>query len=131
MGAKSPLLWDKGQVDSLLAGSPVVNMVKERLKVLPIILRFSFPPFFCCACQSSRPSLVKECLNVLPLFSVFLSLFFPFPVLIWSNALAAQTDTGHSNCVCAVHMTAALQHCLSYLSGDPSHSDPCNNNVAG
>lgn len=32
MGAKSPLLWDKGQVDSLLAGSPVVNMVKERLK---------------------------------------------------------------------------------------------------
>ena len=33
MGAKSPLLWDKGQVDALLAGSPVVNMVKERLKV--------------------------------------------------------------------------------------------------
>ena len=37
MGAKSPLLWDKGQVDSLLAGSPVVNMVKERLKVLPFL----------------------------------------------------------------------------------------------
>ena len=35
MGAKSPLLWDKGQVDSLLAGSPVVSMVKERLKVRP------------------------------------------------------------------------------------------------
>ena len=34
MGAKSPLLWDKGQVDHLLAGSPVVNMVKDRLKVL-------------------------------------------------------------------------------------------------
>ena len=33
MGAKSPLLWDKGQVDHLLAGSPVVNMVKDRLKV--------------------------------------------------------------------------------------------------
>ena len=33
MGAKSPLLWDKGQVESLLVGSPVVNMVKERLKV--------------------------------------------------------------------------------------------------
>ncbi len=33
MGAKSPLLWEAGQVDSLLAGSPVVNMVKDRLKV--------------------------------------------------------------------------------------------------
>eukprot|EP00891_Asterochloris_glomerata_P000308 jgi/Astpho2/308/fgenesh1_pg.00010_%23_65_t len=31
-GAKSPLLWDAGQVDSLLEGSPVVGMVKERLK---------------------------------------------------------------------------------------------------
>lgn len=34
MGAKSPLLWDKGQVDHLLAGSPVVNMVKDRLKAI-------------------------------------------------------------------------------------------------
>ena len=33
MGAKSPLLWEEGQVESLLAGSPVVNMVKDRLKV--------------------------------------------------------------------------------------------------
>ncbi|DBA98606.1 TPA: hypothetical protein ACH3X1_014399 [Trebouxia sp. C0004] len=32
MGAKSPLLWEEGQVESLLAGSPVVNMVKDRLK---------------------------------------------------------------------------------------------------
>lgn len=34
MGAKSPLLWDEGQVERLLAGSPVVNMVRDRLKVL-------------------------------------------------------------------------------------------------
>lgn len=32
MGAKSPLLWDQGQVETLLAGSPVVQMVKNRLK---------------------------------------------------------------------------------------------------
>lgn len=42
MGAKSPLLWDKGQVDNLLAGSPVVNMVKERLKVLFCPCTFAF-----------------------------------------------------------------------------------------
>lgn len=34
MGAKSPLLWDEGQVETLLAGSPVVQMVKNRLKVV-------------------------------------------------------------------------------------------------
>ena len=33
MGAKSPLLWDEGQVETLLAGSPVVDMVKKRLQV--------------------------------------------------------------------------------------------------
>lgn len=33
MGAKSPLLWDEGQVETLLAGSPVVDMVKTRLQV--------------------------------------------------------------------------------------------------
>ena len=37
MGAKSPLLWDEGQVERLLAGSPVVNMVRDRLKVLLFI----------------------------------------------------------------------------------------------
>ena len=38
MGAKSPLLWDEGQVERLLAGSPVVNMVRDRLKVLLFII---------------------------------------------------------------------------------------------
>lgn len=33
MGAKSPLLWDEGQVDEYLAGSPLVAEIKERLKV--------------------------------------------------------------------------------------------------
>lgn len=33
MGAKSPLLWDEGQVDEYLAGSPLVGEIKERLKV--------------------------------------------------------------------------------------------------
>lgn len=33
MGAKSPLLWDEGQAEALLEGSPVVNMIKERLQV--------------------------------------------------------------------------------------------------
>ncbi|BDA45553.1 probable actin-histidine N-methyltransferase [Coccomyxa sp. Obi] len=32
MGAKSPLLWDEGQVDEYLAGSPLVAEIKERLK---------------------------------------------------------------------------------------------------
>ena len=31
-GAKSPLLWDEGQVETLLAGSPLVAQVKERLQ---------------------------------------------------------------------------------------------------
>lgn len=31
-GAKSPLLWEPGQVDDLLAGSPVVGQIKERLR---------------------------------------------------------------------------------------------------
>lgn len=30
-GAKSPLLWDEGQVEDLLAGSPVVGQIQERL----------------------------------------------------------------------------------------------------
>ena len=30
-GAKSPLLWEPGQVDNYLAGSPVIAQVKERL----------------------------------------------------------------------------------------------------
>ena len=51
MGAKSPLLWDKGQVDSLLAGSPVVNMVKERLKVLSCLPCCPFHLFPLAACQ--------------------------------------------------------------------------------
>lgn len=33
MAAKSPLLWEPGQADALLAGSPVVEDVKERLRV--------------------------------------------------------------------------------------------------
>ena len=33
-GAKSPLLWDEGQVDEFLQGSPVVKDVATRLKVL-------------------------------------------------------------------------------------------------
>jgi hypothetical protein len=48
-GAKSPLLWEAGQVDELLAGSPVVAEIKERLKVrLP-------PPR--CACPAPVPRL--------------------------------------------------------------------------
>jgi len=31
-GAKSPLLWGEGEVDELLAGSPVVGQIKERLR---------------------------------------------------------------------------------------------------
>ena len=72
MGAKSPLLWDKGQVDSLLAGSPVVNMVKERLKVLP------FLPF----CFAALSALCPCCLFPLMLFLPFppcsLSTLLPF-----------------------------------------------------
>jgi len=30
-GAKTPLLWDEGQVEEYLAGSPVVGQIKERL----------------------------------------------------------------------------------------------------
>lgn len=33
MGAKSPLLWDDGQVEDYLAGSPLVAEIKERLEV--------------------------------------------------------------------------------------------------
>jgi hypothetical protein len=33
MGAKSPLLWEDGQVEEYLAGSPLVAEIKERLKV--------------------------------------------------------------------------------------------------
>ncbi|KAK9830198.1 hypothetical protein WJX72_010243 [[Myrmecia] bisecta] len=32
LGAKTPLLWDDGEVERFLAGSPVVALVKERLK---------------------------------------------------------------------------------------------------
>jgi len=32
-GAKSPLLWDEGQVAALLQGSPIVAEVAERLHV--------------------------------------------------------------------------------------------------
>ena len=32
-GAKSPLLWEEGQVEELLAGSPVVGEIQERLRV--------------------------------------------------------------------------------------------------
>lgn len=31
-GAKSPLLWEEGQAEELLAGSPVIGQIKERLK---------------------------------------------------------------------------------------------------
>ena len=31
-GAKSPLIWEEGQADTLLAGSPVVGQIKERLQ---------------------------------------------------------------------------------------------------
>ncbi|KAI7838734.1 hypothetical protein COHA_007530 [Chlorella ohadii] len=31
-GAKSPLLWEEGQVEELLAGSPVVGEIQERLR---------------------------------------------------------------------------------------------------
>ena len=31
-GAKSPLLWEEGQAESLLAGSPVIGQIKERIK---------------------------------------------------------------------------------------------------
>ena len=34
-GAKSPLLWDEGQVEALLQGSPIVAEVAERLHVRP------------------------------------------------------------------------------------------------
>lgn len=74
MGAKSPLLWDKGQVDSLLAGSPVVNMVKERLKVLP------FLP--CClsalwlSCLSALLPLLHLSLDALSAFLTLLPVYF-------------------------------------------------------
>ena len=29
---KSPLLWEEGQAESLLAGSPVIGQIKERIK---------------------------------------------------------------------------------------------------
>ena len=51
-GAKSPLLWDEGQVEALLQGSPIVAEVAERLHVRPYSL-FSNPipsPY----CQGSR-----------------------------------------------------------------------------
>ena len=32
-GAKSPLLWDPGQAEHLLAGSPVVQEIQARLAV--------------------------------------------------------------------------------------------------
>ena len=48
MGAKSPLLWDKGQVENLLAGSPVVNMVKDRLKVISAHGPNCVPSDACC-----------------------------------------------------------------------------------
>lgn len=31
-GAKSPLLWEEGEAETLLAGSPVIGQIKERLK---------------------------------------------------------------------------------------------------
>ena len=36
LGAKSPLLWDEGQVEEYLAGSPVIKDVATRLKVTPL-----------------------------------------------------------------------------------------------
>ena len=33
MGARTPLLWDKGQVEDLLQGSPIVHEVHQRIKV--------------------------------------------------------------------------------------------------
>lgn len=32
MGAKSPLLWDEGQVETFLAGSPLVQQVAQRVQ---------------------------------------------------------------------------------------------------
>ena len=35
-GAKSPLLWEDSQVQELLAGSPLIGEIKERLKVCTV-----------------------------------------------------------------------------------------------
>ena len=34
MGARSPMIWDEGQAERLLAGSPVVQLIQERSKVM-------------------------------------------------------------------------------------------------
>lgn len=38
-GAKAPLLWDEGQVEDLLQGSPVVDEVKHRRQVEDLATR--------------------------------------------------------------------------------------------
>lgn len=50
-GAKAPLLWDKGQVEDLLQGSPVVAEVHHRLQVLRQVV-------FCIPYESSLPRFV-------------------------------------------------------------------------
>ena len=44
-GAKSPLLWEEGQVEALLQGSPIVAEVAERLHVRPKSLLKTNPQF--------------------------------------------------------------------------------------
>ena len=55
MGAKSPLLWDDGQVEEYLAGSPLVAEIKERLKASPCLFT---PLFTSCICMSWRLALL-------------------------------------------------------------------------
>ena len=50
MGAKSPLLWDDGQVEEYLAGSPLVAEIKERLKASPWALTALLPAAHTPAC---------------------------------------------------------------------------------
>lgn len=35
-GARAPLLWDEGQVEDLLQGSPVVREVQQRCQVIQL-----------------------------------------------------------------------------------------------
>ena len=44
MGACSPLIWDEGQAERLLAGSPVLQLIKERAKVWPSAPPLPPPP---------------------------------------------------------------------------------------
>ncbi len=45
MGARSPMIWDEGQAERLLAGSPVVQLIQERSKVGPLFAHGSLWAF--------------------------------------------------------------------------------------